>query len=335
MVEQSVQTQDFSSVVDPYRRELTAHCYRMLGSVHDAEDLVQETYIRAWRAYANFEGRSSVRTWLHRIATRTCLTALEDRKRRPLPTGLGGPSSAPDGELETRTEVPWLEPAPDDKLGVADTVETSETADPSSVVASRESVRLAFVAALQYLPPRQRAVLLLCEVLRFRAAEVAETLELSTAAVTSLLQRARAQLADAMPQEDDPVQPPDAKQRELLDRYLAAFENYDIPALVALFRQDAVWEMPPFVNWVQGAQAIGRLVDVQCPAQKPGDMVLVPTGANGQPAFGVYERDRSGVHQPFQLQVLTYTGAEVSHVAAFFDTSLFPTFGLPMEPPRR
>nr|WP_310912021.1 sigma-70 family RNA polymerase sigma factor [Lipingzhangella rawalii] len=328
-MEPTVRAQDFESATDPFRREITAHCYRMLGSVHEAEDLVQETYIRAWRAYDRFEGRSSVRTWLHRIATRTCLTALENRERRPLPTGLGGPTSTPEGQLESRTDVPWLEPAPDDKVGVADDT------DPGTVVTSRESVRLALVAALQYLPPRQRAVLVLRDVLSFRAAEVAEILELSTAAVNSLLQRARAQLAEVTPAAEDTAEPDTAQQRALLDRYVTAFENYDIPALVDLFRADAVWEMPPFVTWVRGADAIGRLIDAQCPAERPGDLLLVPTAANGQPAFGVYERTGDGKHEPFQIQVLQLHGARVGHVATFFDTSLFSTFGLPPTPPHR
>jgi len=197
---------DFVRQADPYRRELLAHCYRMLGSVYDAEDLVQETYVRAWRSYDKFEGRSSMRTWLHRIATNACLNALESRTRRPLPIGLGAPSSDPGDPLVADREVPWLEPLPDDLVGT----------DPAAVVAGRESIRLAVIAAMQYLPPRQRAVLILRDVLDWRAAEVAELLGTSAAAVNSLLQRAREHLAAAAPDEDSVAEPSDAERRRLL-----------------------------------------------------------------------------------------------------------------------
>ncbi|GDY31064.1 sigma-70 family RNA polymerase sigma factor [Gandjariella thermophila] len=315
--------EDFLRLADPYRRELLAHCYRMLGSVHDAEDLVQETYLRAWRAYDKFEGRSSLRTWLHRIATRACLTALEDRGRRPLPTGLGEPSADPTDTLVERPEVPWLEPIPDAMVG-------AEQSDPAAIVTSRESLRLALIAALQHLPPRQRAVLILRDVLRWRAAEVAEALDTTTVAVNSILQRARAQLAEVSPSEDEIVEPTEPGQRELLDRYVAAFEEYDIAGLVKLFTEDAVWEMPPFTSWYRGAENIGRLVKAQCPAEGPGDMRLVPAEANGQPAFAMYMRDRAdGVHRAFALHVLTLTGGGIGHVACFFDVRLFNAFGLP------
>ncbi|WP_159942359.1 MULTISPECIES: sigma-70 family RNA polymerase sigma factor [unclassified Nocardiopsis] len=315
--------QDFARLADPYRRELFAHCYRMLGSVHDAEDLVQETYLRAWKAYDRFEGRSSLRTWLHRIATTACLTALEGRRRRPLPTGLGGPTDTPEAELVNRPELSWLEPVPDALVG-AD--------DPGTVVAERESVRLALVAALQYLPPKQRAVLILRDVLRFSAAEVADTLDTSVPAVNSLLQRARAQLARVTPNEDE-VAEPRPGQRQTLARYVAAFESYDIPAITSLFTADAVFEMPPFATWVRGAGRIGRLVSAQCPASGPGDMVLVPTGANGQPAFALYMRGPDGAHRAFGIQVLRLAPEGVAHVGMFFDTTLFRYFGLPDTPP--
>jgi RNA polymerase sigma-70 factor (ECF subfamily) len=317
---------DFLELADPFRRELLAHCYRMLGSVHDAEDLVQETYIRAWRAYDRFEGRSSMRTWLHRIATRVCLTALESRDRRPMPTGLGAPSSDPVSELVAQPEVPWLEPMPD-------TMITAEVADPAAIVASRESLRLAFVAALQHLPPRQRAVLILREVLQWKAAEVAELLDTTTAAVNSMLQRARAQIDEAAPTEEGTSEPETAEQRALLDRYVAAFEAKDIQAMITLFTSDAVWEMPPFTGWYQGAENIARLIDVQCPARGPGDMRLVETRANGQVAFGLYMRGEDGTYQPFNLPVLTFEGDRVKHVASYFDTTLFELFGLPPELP--
>jgi len=314
--------EDFLRQADPYRRELLAHCYRMLGSVHDAEDLVQETYLRAWRAYDRFEGRSSLRTWLHSIATRACLTALENRSRRPLPTGLGSPSSSPSDTLVEQPEVPWLEPVPDAMVA-------GESADPAAIVSARQSIRLAFIAALQHLPPRQRAVLILRDVLQWRAAEVADLLDTTTTAVNSILQRARAQLDQAAPNEDDIVEPTEADQRELLDRYVAAFEAKDIPAIVKLFTADAVWEMPPFASWFRGGEDIARLIDEHCPAKGPGDMRLVPTRANGQPAFGLYMLDADGVYRAFNLPVLTIGPDGVTHVACFFDLRLFETFGLP------
>jgi RNA polymerase sigma-70 factor (ECF subfamily) len=318
--------EDFPSATAPYRRELLAHCYRMLGSVHDAEDLVQETYLRAWKAYDRFEGRSSLRTWLHKIATTACLTALESRGRRPLPTGLGGPSSTtPEDTLVQRTEVPWLEPLPDVMVGA----DATDGADPATVVTSRESVRLALIAALQHLPPRQRAVLILRDVLRWRAAEVAEAVGVSTAAVNSILQRARTQLEKANPDSETVTEPATAEQRELLDRYVTAFENYDIPALVTMFTDDAVWEMPPFPTWYVGPEIIGRLINAQCPARGPGDLKLVPARANGQPAFAMYLRDAdAGVYREFGLHVLSMDGAAVTHVAVFFDAA-FADFNLP------
>ena len=274
---------DFSATAEPYRRELLAHCYRMTGSLHDAEDLVQETLLRAWKAYDRFEGKSSVRTWLHRIATNTCLTALENRRRRPLPTGLGAPSSDPTAELVEGTEVPWLEPLPD---------VSGDPADPSTIVSTRESVRLAFVAALQHLSPRQRAVLVLRDVLQWKAAEVADAIGTSTAAVNSLLQRARSQLDAAGPSPDDRLSSPEsADAQDLLARYIAAFEAYDIDRLADLFTSEAIWEMPPFVGWYQGPQAIATLIHQQCPADAPGDMRLIPLTANGQPAAAMYMRD--------------------------------------------
>jgi RNA polymerase sigma-70 factor (ECF subfamily) len=322
--------EDFLLLADPFRRELLAHCYRMLGSVHDAEDLVQETYLRAWRSYDGFEGRSSLRTWLHRIATRACLTALESRTRRPLPTGLGGPSSDPADSLVEQPEVPWLEPIPDAMVGAGQT-------DPAAIVASRESIRLALIAALQHLPPRQRAVLILRDVLNWRAAEVAEVVGTTTTAVNSILQRARAQLHQVAPSEDEVVEPNAPDQRELLARYVTAFENYDVAAIVELFTADAVWEMPPFTGWYQGAENIGRLIAAQCPAEGPGDLRLVPAEANGQPAFAMYLREdkegTDGIHRAFALHVLTLSASGIAHVAVFFDLSLFATFGLPETQP--
>jgi RNA polymerase sigma-70 factor, ECF subfamily len=314
--------EDFLRQADPYRGELLAHCYRMLGSVHDAEDLVQETYLRAWRAYDKFEGRSSLRTWLYRIATSACLTALESRNRRPLPTGLGGPSD-PNAELVENHEVPWLEPVPDAKVGAT-------ASDPASVVTSKESIRLALIAALQHLPARQRAVLILRDVLKWRAAEVADLLETTTTAINSILQRARSQLDKAGLSEDVVAEPATQDQRDLLDRYAKAFEDYDVNAIVELFTKDAVMEMPPFLSWFKGPEDIGGLIRNHCPAERANDQILVPIEANGQPAFGLYMLDDDGVHRAFQIQVLELTPeGKVSHVVVFFDTSLFADFGLP------
>jgi RNA polymerase sigma-70 factor, ECF subfamily len=311
---------DFSAHAEPYRRELLAHCYRMTGSLHDAEDLVQETFLRAWKGYDRFEGKSSIRTWLHRIATNTCLTALENRTRRPLPTGLGESPADPTAELVERREVTWLEPLPE---------LTAEPGDPSVVVGSRESVRLAFIAALQHLSPRQRAVLLLRDVLQWKSAEVAEAIGSTTIAVNSLLQRARAQLEAVGPSSDDRLSAPDSPEaRDRLDRYIAAFETYDIDRLVELFTAEAIWEMPPYTGWYQGPQAIITLIHQQCPAESPGDMRMLPLVANGQPAAAMYMRV-GGVHQAFQLHVLDMGADGVSRVVAFLDDTLFPKFGLP------
>lgn len=310
---------EFLVKAEPHRRELLAHCYRMTGSLHDAEDLVQETYLRAWKAYSGFKGQSSLRTWLYRIATNTCLTALEGRQRRPLPTGLGQPSSDAAGELTENREVPWLEPLPDG------------ASDPSTIVGSRESVRLAFIAALQHLSPRQRAVLVLRDVLQWKAAEVANAIGTSTAAVNSLLQRARAQLDAVGPSEDEQLAEPDSPEtKDLLDRYIAAFEAYDIDELVKMFTDEAIWEMPPFDGWYQGPEAIVTLTRVHCPAEGPGDMRFIRTTANGQPAAALYMRNKeTGVHEAFQLHVMDMKPQGVSHVVAFLDTSLFEKFGLP------
>ena len=302
----------FPEVAARYRRELLAHCYRMTGSVWEAEDLVQETYLRAWRSYDGFEGRASVRTWLYKIATNVCLTNLEGKDRRPLPAGLGTADSRAGDELVANTEVPWLEPVPDASVAVEE----------------RDSIRLAFIAALQHLPARQRAVLILRDVLRWSAAETAEALGTTAAAVNSALQRAHAQLAERGLTQDTVSPSLDAAQQQLLDRYVDAFWRKDITAIVGLLKQDAIWEMPPFTGWYVGNQNIGALIDTQCPGGVH-DMPMIATSANGQPAFGLYMRQTDGSFAPFHLQVLTVDGDQVSHVGAFFDTRLFAAFGLP------
>jgi RNA polymerase sigma-70 factor (ECF subfamily) len=322
---------EFMALVEPLRSELMAHCYRMLGSVHDAEDLVQETYIRAWRAFHGFEGRSSLRTWMYQIATNTCLTALQSRSRRPLPTGLGAPASDPTGALESRPEITWLEPMPDRLIAGAGTAPE----DPEATAVTHDSIRIAFIAALQHLTPTQRAVLILRDVLNWRAAEVARALDTTVAAVNSALQRARAHVEKLAPADEASSQlsADDPEIKAKLERYVAAFEAYDIDTIVEMLTTDAIWDMPPFTGWYQGNEAIGKLIATQCPASKAGDMRLVPTTANGQPAYGLYMRSEDGRLLPFQLQQLTVGPLGVERVTAYFDVRLFETFGLPAELP--
>src|SRR6266700_1907035 len=246
--------EEFARLTDPFRPELLAHCYRMLGSVHDAEDQVQETLLRAWRSFEQFEGRASLRTWLYRIATNACLRAIETRRRRPLPSGLGQPGENPAGPMAAaRPEVPWLEPFPDALLP-AGALLSAGLGDPASVATSRTGIRLAFIAALQYLPARQRAVLILRDVLGWHAAEVADLLGTTTTATNGMLQRARARLEQAAPDEDEIREPADPADRDLLDKYAMAFQNADIPAVMRLLREDAVFEMPPEQTWFTGRE---------------------------------------------------------------------------------
>lgn len=295
----------------------------MLGSVHDAEDLVQETLLRAWRGYGRFEGRSSLRTWLYRIATNVCLRALENRERRPLPAGLGAPADGPGvPELAAAPEVPWLEPFPDTP---------TQAADPGAIVASRAGMRLALIAALQYLPARQRAALILRDVLDWPGPQVAEMLGVSPPAANSLLQRARTQMRQAAPAEDDLVEPTDPARRALLDRYADAFRTADVGALTRLLTEDAVYEMPPIPTWFAGRAAVAAFAASRAPAD-PADLRLTPTAANGQPALATYRRDPGGRHHPHSVQVLTVAGPLVSRVTAFQDPALFAVFGLPDVP---
>jgi RNA polymerase sigma-70 factor, ECF subfamily len=308
--------EDFIEQAAPFRGELIAHCYRMLGSVHDAEDLVQETYVRGWRGYSAFEERAALRTWLYRIATTACLRALENRARRVLPAGLGAGSDDPDTDLDVHGgSHRWLEPLPD-----ALTPETAFT--------TRQSVRLAVATALQELPARQRAVLILRDVVQFSAAEVAELLETTPAAVNSALQRARAHLADVAPSEEDMAEPDDSDRRELLDRYCAAFENADLAALTELLQDDVKLEMPPLPVWFTGRDAVTRFLARRAFAE-PGDMVLVPTAANGQPAVAEYRRAPDNVMRAHSIHVITAGDAGIARMVVFLDPELFSVFGLP------
>lgn len=317
-----VESETLLGALAPMRRELLIFCYRMLGSVDEAEDVVQDTYLRAWRSVAEFEGRSSLRSWLYRIATNACLTALERRGRRGLPSGLGEPERFAGAALGAAPrDVAWLQPLPDGLL-------TSGSADPAEVVAARGSVRLALIAALQYLPARQRAVLILRDVLAWRAAEVADLLDTSTAAVKSTLQRARAQLAAISPAPDRLAEPADPRLRALLDRYMAAFENADVVALTELLRADAVLEMPPLAVWFAGRDTVARFFATRV-MRDPGGLRMVPTSANGQPAVAAYLRDAEGIHRAHGVHVLTAGPARISRIVAFLDPRLFRRFGLP------
>jgi RNA polymerase sigma-70 factor, ECF subfamily len=313
---------DLAQASASYRGELLAHCYRMLGSLHDAEDLVQETMLRAWRFGEGYdESRGSVRTWLYRIATNACLSYLDGRQRRVLPVDLNGPSLSPDlAKIEHDPEIPWLEPFPDALIF---------SGDPSAVVETRESIRLAFIAALQHLPPRQRAVLILRDVLAMPAAEVASLLEVSVASVNSALQRARAQLATASPSADDAdlVQPSDDTSRDLLDRYTAAFTAMDVEALKETLREDALLQMPPFPQWFLGRDAIGEF---HVTAFARGGLYrFTQTRANGQPALGLYRRRDSDVYRFLHVQVLTITETGIARIDGFHDSRLPAKFGLP------
>jgi RNA polymerase sigma-70 factor (ECF subfamily) len=312
--------EDFAREIDRFRRELLVHCYRMLGSIHDAEDLVQETYLRAWRSHDEYDAsRASMRTWLYRIATNACLTALEQRSRRALPSGLGAPGNDPEGSLAPeRPEPVWLQPLPDSN-------------DPAVVAESREGLRLALVAAFQHLPPRQRAVLILRDVLGWRAAEVADLVGTSTAAVNSALQRARAVLDRVAPRADDVPELTDAGERDLLERYAAAFEVGDVSALTTLLAGDAVWEMPPIPTWFRGRDAVLRLIAYRCPAMPDGGRTIL-TSANRQPACALYVPGAGG-YDAHSLMVLTLSGTTVAKVTDFHDVSLFAAFGLPLELP--
>ncbi|WP_441249102.1 sigma-70 family RNA polymerase sigma factor [Kitasatospora sp. McL0602] len=304
--------EEFTRLTDGYRTELLVHCYRMLGSIHDAEDLVQETYLRAWRSYGRFEGRSSLRAWLYKIATNACLTALRHRSTRVLPSGLAGPSEDPEQPLVLATAgVEWVEPL----------------ADPAAVVAARGSVRLALISALQYLPARQRAVLILRDVLAWRASETAELLDTTTAAVNSALQRARAQLERLAPLEDEIAEPTGPELRRLVDQYVVAFEQADMDGLLRLLREDVALEMPPHLTWFRGREAVGRFIEGTV-LGGPGVNRLLPTTANGQPALAIYRREGDGLHHGHGVQLLTVTPTGIARMVTFLEPELVAGFGL-------
>ncbi|MGD0244420.1 MAG: sigma-70 family RNA polymerase sigma factor [Streptosporangiaceae bacterium] len=308
--------------LEQYRRELTGYCYRMLGSGFEAEDAVQETMLRAWRAAEGFEGRSSVRSWLYRIATNICLDMLRGRQRRALPIDLG-PASPPVEALlgAPHAEDIWITPA-------SDATVLPEHGDPAEIAVARETIRLAFVTALQHLPARQRATLILCEVLKMPAAEAASTLGTSVAAVNSALQRARATLA-ALPEEQRPVAV-DPDQSELLAKYVEAFQRYDMEQLVTLLHDDALMTMPPFAFWVRGAQDITKWMLEPGPSACR-DSVMVPAGyVNGSMAWGQYKPDPAGGHMPWALQLHEVSGGKISRMTFFLETErIFPALGLP------
>jgi RNA polymerase sigma-70 factor (ECF subfamily) len=309
--------------LETHRRELAGYCYRMLGSTFETDDAVQDTMLRAWRALDRFDGRSSLRTWLYRIATNVCLDMLNGRNRRALPMDFG-PSSPPvlSSLGQPHPEAVWIQP-------IADSAVVAAHGDPAEVAVGRETIRLAFVAALQHLPPRQRAVLILREVLRWSAIEVAELLESTVASVNSALQRARATLATVDAGTEDDFEPMNQTQKDLLARYVSAFTAYDITAMVALLREDATASMPPFQLWLQGREDIGKWH--VGPGHGCAGSILVSVEANGSPAFAHYKPGPNG-HEPFAIQVLELTGDQISKITYFLDTDLFARFGLPEHP---
>ena len=310
-------------VLEQYRSELTGYCYRMLGSPFEAQDAVQETLIRAWRNLDRFEGRSSLRSWLYRIATNVCLDMLAGRERRARPMDLGPAREPVEANLNTLPEVTWIQPAPDSLVAAE--------ADPAEVAQQRETIRLAFVAALQHLPPRQRAVLILCEVLRWHASEVAELLETSVPSVNSALQRARATLEASELDAAAPTAPLSEEDCDLLGRYVDAFQRYDIDALTALIQEDATQSMPPYDLWLRGRDDIFTWwlgPGIGCRNSR-----LVPApAANGSPAYGQYKPSLSGGYEPWALQVIELSNGGIGELTFFLDTeTLFPLFGLPLE----
>ncbi len=316
---------EFTQAAEPFRRELLAHCYRMLGSASEAEDLVQETLFRAWRAYGKFDpAKGGLRTWLYKIATNACLSWLESRPARTLPSDLNQASTSP-ALGPAHTEIPWLQPLPD--------VWLASPADPAHLAVRRDSVRLAFVAALQHLPAKQRAVLLLREVLAWRAAEVAEFLDTSTAAVNSALQRARVQLDQLAPSEDELADPPDPERREVLESYVKAFEDADVDSLAGLLREDVLTEMPPSLTWFSGREATLRFTAAVFSRRGAGIRRMVETSANGQPALAMYRLDADGLFRGTHVQVLRISAGGISRITAFDYPGLYESFRLPLTLP--
>jgi RNA polymerase sigma-70 factor, ECF subfamily len=320
LVQSSSATTAVAESLEQYRGELTGYCYRMLGSPFDAEDAVQETFIRAWKAYDRFEGRSELRSWLYRIATNVCLDMLNGRERRARPMDLGPSREPVAANLNTLPEVTWIEPVPDGLI--------VPEGDPAELAVARETIRLAFVAALQLLPPKQRAVLVLRDVFRWKASEVAELLDTTATSVNSALQRAHATLEAADVADSEPARPMDEHQRALLDRYVDAFERYDMDSLTSLLREDASWSMPPYEMWLRTHE------DIRAWSLGPGigckGSRLIPIGANGSPGFGQYKPGERGTYEPWSLQVLEVSGGAIAGISFFLDTAhLFPLFGLP------
>lgn len=318
----TVETGELELRFEEHRVELQAYCYRMLASPFEAQDAVQETFIRAWKAVDRFEGRSSLRSWLYRIATNVCLDMLRSGQRRARPMDLGPAREPVVASLNELPETTWLEPAPDSLL-------ISGDGDPADTAAARDSVRLAFVAALQHLPPRQRAALILCEVLQWKAAEAAELLETSVASINSALQRARATLGDTRPSEDNRPGELDEADQALLMRYVKAFEAYDITALTALIHEDATQSMPPYDMWLSGRDDVFAWwfgPGIGCKGSR-----LLPAGmANGLPAWGQYKPSPDGGYEPWALHVVQVRDGKVGEMTFFLDTkTLFPLFNLP------
>ncbi len=310
--------------LEHHRTDLLGYCYRMLGSPFEAEDAVQETMVRAWRARERFEGRSSLRTWLYRIATNVCLDMLKGGQRRARPMDLGPASTAETVLSPPLPEITWIEPAPD-------TILLPAGADPAEMAVARESVRLALLTAMQRLPALQRAVLILREVLRWSSEEVAGLLDTTVASVNSALQRARATIAEIGPADSDPVRPMDEEQRALLDNYVDAFERYDLDDLVALLHDDVVQSMPPYELWLQGPDQVRSWflgAGIGC----RGSVVLPVGPANGMPAFGQYKPGTDGGYVPWSIHVLEISNGRIAGLNYFLDTDrLFPLFGLPLD----
>jgi RNA polymerase sigma-70 factor, ECF subfamily len=312
----------FEEATEPYRREVLAHCYRMTGSAQEAQDLVQDTYIRAWRAFDRFEGRSSIRTWLYRIATNVCLTSLERRSRRPLPSGFGPPSTDPYAPAEPLTvDVRWIEPLPD-------VLALDEGADPAEVAVGRETLRLALIAAAQILTPRQRAAFFLCDVLGRPGIEAAEILDVSVGALKSLLQRARTRLDSESVADTEFAEPADEGARRVLDRYMSAFERSDMAEIERLLVDEAILEMTGTMTWFSGKATCASFIAAQAIGH-PGEWRMIPLHANGQLAAAAYHLDESDTYHSFAIVVISTTSTNITRISLFADPDLFGHFDLP------